>query len=105
MSTISLSRVIGAGGENCQWILNMPGWNAHHPICATRKVPEHPSVQVFNAPAAYAPEPGSVCTPRKKQGAGPLHHSFCRVESKLEVSGLAAWVRMQELGRAVTSAT
>jgi hypothetical protein len=36
MSTISLSRVTGAGGENCQWMVNMPGWNAHHPICATR---------------------------------------------------------------------
>jgi len=36
MSTTSLSRVTGAGGENCQWITKVPGAMAHHPVCATR---------------------------------------------------------------------
>lgn len=86
MSTISVSRVIGAGGVNCQWIRNAPGPIMHQPISATRNRPPHPCWQLglVNAPAAYAPEPGSVSTPRKIQGpASPLHHSFWREVSKV----------------------
>lgn len=51
-STIWVSRVIGAGGENCQCKIAVPGAIAHRPISATRNLPPHPNWQfgLLNAP-------------------------------------------------------
>src|SRR5438132_1125158 len=52
LSTISLSRVMGAGGENCQWIRASPSPTAQKATWATRKSPEQPLGQFESAPEA-----------------------------------------------------
>src|SRR5881409_1474140 len=83
LSTTSLSRVLGAGGENCQCKSASPAALPQNDACATRKSPVQPPLQLANPPDAYANEPGSVGSPRKIHWPGPLHVSFCSTASKV----------------------
>jgi len=47
------------------------------------------------APDAMAISPGSMSIPRKTQGLGPLHTSFCSVASKVLLSGRTVWAGTQ----------
>ena len=105
-STIWVSRVIGSGGENCQWIVNWPGCHAHSGIVAMRKSGPHPLVQVLKAPRAIAPHPMGVLMLRNTQGPpSPLHHSFCSTVSKVEVSALTPEVSTHATARGAASTT
>src|SRR6478736_5852827 len=96
-ATISVSRVGGAGGLNCQCSMAVPGAEAHQPTWATRKKPPHPSGQLFNAPEAKENHPGSLTTPRKRHVPGPLHISFWRAASKMLWSVVTVLVSVQVL--------
>src|SRR5438874_549303 len=88
-SIISLSRICGSGGENCQCRVALPALTAQKPIRATRNSPgPQPVGQLLKAPEAKAMLPGSVYTPRSMQAPGPLQTSFCRTASKVVVSAL-----------------
>jgi hypothetical protein len=99
--------VIGSGGENCQWIVKLPGAIAQKGIVAMRKSPVHGvfgNVHPFNDPRAIAPHPTGVLMLRNTHGSGPLHHSFCRVVSKVLLSGLTPSVSTQLLPSALAKA-
>lgn len=51
-STICVSRVMGAGGENCQCNTAVPGAIAHRPISASRNIPPQPTGQLRSPPEA-----------------------------------------------------
>src|SRR5438445_501124 len=51
-SAMSVLRLRGPSGQNCQCRVTVPGAMAHSPICATRNVPAQPVPQLFSAPAA-----------------------------------------------------
>src|SRR3954466_8903265 len=94
-STISVSRVTGAGGENCQCSTAVPGWVAQNAILATLKSgPLYMGLR--RAPEAKAIEPGPTVTPRNRQGLGPLQTSFCSTASNMVVSGVTVPVSTQE---------
>src|SRR3954447_20326420 len=87
ISMISVSRMDGAGGENCHCSVPVPPVAAHKVICATLNSPgPQPLGQLPRAPDANARFPGRVFTPRNVHGPGPLHTSFCRTASKVLVS-------------------
>lgn len=95
MATTSVSRVVGAGGENCQCSTAVPGATAQMPTWATRNVPPHPVSQLLSAPDAYANEPGSTAKPRNTHGLGPLHTSFCKLASNIVRSPVTVFVGTQ----------
>src|SRR5947209_12003578 len=98
--TISESRVRGAGGENCQCMSASPTALSQKATCATRKSPR--AEGLASAPDAKAIEPGLIVTPRKLQGLGPLHISFCNSASKTVVSSEAVLVNTQPVCEALT---
>src|SRR6478609_10557152 len=83
LSTISVSRVMGAGGENCQCKSASPAAVAHRATWAMRKSPLQPPGQLLRAPEAKAMEPGPTDTPLNTHAEGPLHISFWRVASNV----------------------
>src|SRR5690349_2298723 len=94
-STIAVSRVGGAGGENCQWRTAVPGWVAQNDIRATAK--SGPLYAGFiSAPEANPIDPGGTGTPRNVHGVGPLHTSFCSSASNTVVSGVTVEVSTHE---------
>src|SRR3954452_23653546 len=94
-STISVSRVTGAGGENCQCSTAVPGWVAQKATLATLKSgPLYMGLR--RAPEAKAMEPGPTVTPRNEQELGPLHTSFCRTASNTAGSPVTVLVSTQE---------
>src|SRR5438105_2247455 len=101
LSTISVSLVIGSGGANCQWIVACPAPIAQKATCATRK--SGPLYGGFTrSPDANPMEPGSTALPRKLQGSGPLHTSFCNSASKTEKSPVTVLVNTQPAEAAST---
>src|SRR5947209_3950211 len=94
-STTSVSRMDGAGGENCQCSIAVPAWVAQKVIWATAKSgPLYAGL--LKAPDAKAMEPGPTGTPRKVQGTGPLHTSFCNAASNTVRSGVMVEVSTHE---------
>src|SRR6476659_6917553 len=81
---MSLLRLTGSGGENCQCSIATPGVVAQKAAGATRKSPL--AAGLLSAPDAKAMVPGSTITPLKVHGAGPLHISFCNTASNTELS-------------------
>src|SRR5437762_4669110 len=102
MSSTSLSRVMGAGGENCHRTTASPGAVAQNATWATRKSPVQPASQLASPPEANAIEPGAVTTPRKLQLLGPLQVSFCNVASKVEMSAVMVLVSTQPADETLT---
>src|SRR5437868_10789010 len=104
-STIFVSRMAGAGGANCQWMIAWPAAVAQKPTWAIRNIcwswgggwsgSGQPDGQLIKAPEANANEPGATATPRKLQGLGPLQTSFCRVASKTDRSPVTVLVCTQ----------
>src|SRR5438552_3039867 len=94
-STISVSRLAGAVGENCQWRIAWPGAVPQNAMLATRNLPYAQSGQPPKNPDAKARLPGSVVSPLKMQESGPLHTSFCSTVSKVVRSGVTVLVSTQ----------
>src|SRR5438270_3757204 len=91
----------GEGGESSQGSTAVAGWVAQKAIFATKKSgPLYPGL--LSAPEANPIEPGPTCTPRKMQGLGPLHTSFCRTVSNTVTSGVKVFVSTQEVAVALT---
>src|SRR5438876_1137177 len=94
-STISVSRVMGPGGENSQRNVAVPGWLKHQAVWATRKSSLPMNGGLANAPEAKAKEPGPTGTPRYVQPFGPLQISFCNWASKIVLSRVTVLVSTQ----------
>jgi hypothetical protein len=96
-----VSRVAGAGGENSQRSVAVPGATAQKAILATRNGgPEYGGL--FSAPLAKAMVPGPTVFPRKIQLPGPLHTSFCSTASKTVLSAVTVFVSTQPANVALT---
>src|SRR6476660_9275572 len=93
MSMTWVSRVVGAGGENCQCKVARPPFAAQNVTLAMRKSPgPQPVGQLLRAPEANAMEPGGVYAPRSMQAPGPLQTSFCRTTSNIVLSAVSVAV-------------
>src|SRR5437764_8250397 len=81
-SRISLWRIPGAGGENCQWSWAVPVAPAQKATWATRKSPL--AAGLARALEAKAIEPGGATILPKSHGELLLHTSFCSSASNVE---------------------